>query len=223
VPALKWDQGVVAERDAVHQWLLEHVIVSRETLEAFDTYAALLSKWSERINLVGPSTIDHLWTRHIVDCAQLLLAAGPAAKRWVDFGSGAGLPGLVIGTLLRDDPDARVILIEPSKKRCAFLREATRATGACVEIRDEKVETAVPERVDIVTARAFTSLDRLLGYSEPWLALGGKGLFPKGEDVQNELHAASTNWSFRHRISSSLSDARGCILEVEGLTRVDYG
>jgi 16S rRNA (guanine527-N7)-methyltransferase len=201
-------------------WLQDHLNVSRETLDKLEAYSALLIKWAPKINLVGLSTVETLWTRHIIDSAQLLWIAGPKALRWVDFGSGAGLPGFIIAILLSEEPGSEITLVEPSAKRCAFLREAARKCEAKVMIRQEKIEAVEARAVDIVTARAFASLDELLMHASPWLRYGGKALFPKGQDVQRELVSASTNWTFRHKLHTSLTDARGCILEVEGLTGV---
>jgi 16S rRNA (guanine527-N7)-methyltransferase len=201
-------------------WLQDNLNVSRETLDKLEAYSALLVKWAPKINLIGTSTIETLWTRHIIDSAQLLWIAGPAALRWVDFGSGAGLPGLIIAILLSETPASEVTLVEPSAKRCAFLREAARRCGAKIIIMEQKIEEVEARAVDIVTARAFAPLDALLAHTYPWLQFGGKALFPKGQDVQREQALASTNWAFRHKLHTSLTDARGCILEVEGLTGV---
>jgi 16S rRNA (guanine527-N7)-methyltransferase len=214
VPDNKGGQAIAQE------WLQDELNVSRETLDKLETYSALLLKWAPKINLIGTSTIESLWTRHIIDSAQLLWIAGPKALRWVDFGSGAGLPGLIIAILLSGQAGAEITLVEPSSKRCAFLREASRKCGASIALLEQKIEAVEARAVDVVTARAFAPLDALLAHAYPWLQLGGKALFPKGQDVQREQALASTNWTFRHKLHTSLTDARGCILEVEGLTGV---
>ena len=108
---------------------LRLVPVSRETEERLATFVELLDRWRHKINLISNPTFASVWTRHIADSAQLI-ALAPDAKRWVDLGSGAGFPGLVIAIQLADVPGAVVHCIESDGRKCAFLREATRATGA---------------------------------------------------------------------------------------------
>lgn len=188
--------------------------VSRETIDRFEAYQAILIKWALRINLVGASTLSAFWDRHILDSAQILPFAHPKARTWVDFGSGAGFPGLVLAAMLHDRPDNKVTLIEASTKRCGFLREAARAMQVHVEIVNDKLENVAARPVDVITARAFTALDRLLSYAEPWQGPHTQSLFPKGEEVSAELAQASTNWLFKSTIHPSVSDVRGCIVEI---------
>ena len=108
---------------------LRLVPVSRETEDRLATFVELLDRWRHKINLISNSTFPSVWTRHIADSAQLM-ALAPQAKRWVDMGSGAGFPGLVIAIQLADVPGAIVHCIESDGRKCAFLREAARATGA---------------------------------------------------------------------------------------------
>src|SRR5271169_6987192 len=136
---------------------LRLVPVSRETGDRLAAFVDLLARWRTRTNLIAESTFASVWTRHIADSAQLL-ALAPAAKRWVDMGSGAGFPGLVIAIQLADVPGAIVHCIESDGRKCAFLREAARATGAAAQIHPVRLEAMDPESlgtVDAVTARAF--------------------------------------------------------------------
>jgi 16S rRNA (guanine527-N7)-methyltransferase len=192
--------------------------VSRETLLALESYEALIKKWAHQINLIGPSTINHFWTRHVLDCAQLLPLSGSGTTKAADFGTGAGLPGLILARLLQDQVDhGQMILVEASAKRCGFLREGARTLGVNVKIIQEKIETVMPEKVDFVTARAFAPLTKLLEYSYPWSQQGARLVFFKGEDVQREIDQASTNWTFQSRVTPSITDSRGCLVEIEDL------
>jgi 16S rRNA (guanine527-N7)-methyltransferase len=192
--------------------------VSRETMLNFERYQLLLLKWARRINLVGPSTLANFWDRHISDCAQLLPIMGSNTLKIADFGAGAGLPGLVLAALLKDRADgSHVTLVEASSKRCAFLREAARILDVRVTIINEKIEDVVAYPIDIVTARAFAPLDKLLSYSHPWAQLGARIVLLKGEDVQREIEEASTNWAFQSRIDTSVTDSRGCVVEILNL------
>jgi 16S rRNA (guanine527-N7)-methyltransferase len=189
--------------------------VSRETLLDFEGYEALLKKWAKQINLIGPSTVTHFWSRHVLDCAQVLPLAGPNVVTAADFGTGAGLPGLILARLLQDQsPKAHMILVEASAKRCGFLREAARLLGVATTIINDKIEITPAQPVNLVTARAFAPLDKLLAFAYPWAGLQARLIFFKGEDVQREIDEASTNWAFQSRVTQSITDSRGCLVEI---------
>src|SRR6266853_3582408 len=138
--------------------------VSRETLERLDRFVALLLTWQRTTNLIAPSTVLNLWTRHIADSLQLLSFV-PDARIWVDLGAGGGFPGLVIACALADRPGAHVYLVESNHKKAAFLREAQRLTTAPATVhatRSEEFVASFEGRADVVTARALAPLKPLL-------------------------------------------------------------
>lgn len=195
--------------------------VSRETATRLDRFAAELLTWQRRINLIAPSTVGQLWTRHIADSLQLLEFM-PSALRWVDLGSGAGFPGLVIACALADRAKAEVHLIESNAKKAAFLREATRVTRAPAIVHAKRIETFANEfggSADVVTARALAPLTALFAYSARLLKAGAIGLFPKGQDVGVELTEASKYWTFSHELIPSRTDPKGRIVKVRALER----
>src|SRR5688572_2312483 len=118
-----------AEQHADRARAFELTPVSRETSRRLDLFVEVLLQWQQKTNLIGASTIPHLWTRHIADSLQLLPLA-PTARRWIDLGSGAGFPGLVIAAALADETGTEVHLVESNSKKAAFLREAARRIGA---------------------------------------------------------------------------------------------
>src|SRR5271170_6161560 len=139
---------------------LRLVPVSRETEDRLAIFIELLDRWRHKTNLISNTTFPSVWTRHIADSAQLI-ALAPEATRWIDMGSGAGFPGLVIAIQLAEVPGAVVRLIESDQRKCAFLREAVRATAAPATIHATRVEAVDPssfEPVDAVAARAFAPL-----------------------------------------------------------------
>jgi 16S rRNA (guanine527-N7)-methyltransferase len=197
------------------------VPVSREIAARLDRFVALLLQWQTRINLIAPSTIPAIWTRHIADSLQLLELA-PQAKCWVDLGSGGGFPGIPIGCALAGVPGARVHLVESNAKKAAFLREAVRHIGAPAIVHPVRIEEFMrnfSERPDVVTARALAPLQDLLALAEPLLKTGAKGLFPKGQDVDAELTLASKCWSMQMELVPSKTDPRARIVVVDGLRR----
>jgi 16S rRNA (guanine527-N7)-methyltransferase len=195
--------------------------VSDDALARLDKYAALLSEWQSRINLVAPSTVPQLWTRHIADSLQLLRHA-PDAKIWIDLGSGAGFPGIPVACALAQTPGAQVHLVESTGKKAAFLREAVRITGAPAVVHAERIENfgeSYAGRTDVVTARALAPLSSLLDQAFPFMAEGAIGLFLKGQDVGAELTDSSKRWSVDATKASSVTDPEGCVLIVRSLNR----
>ena len=185
--------------------------VSRETLSRLEAYAELLTGWSTRINLVGRDTLPDLWRRHILDSAQLLAFVPDQARSMADLGSGAGLPGLVLAIL----GVPGVELVEADSRKCAFLREALRITGATALIRPCRIEAVPRHPVDLVTARGCAPRDRLLGLAEPFLGPDSPCLFLKGERVEEELTAARENWTMAVSRCPSRSDPRGVVLRLQ--------
>lgn len=197
---------------------LKLIPVSRETEQRLATYVDLLARWRKVTNLISTTTFAEVWSRHVADSAQLL-ALAPGAKRWVDLGSGAGFPGMVIAIQLADEPGAMVHLIESDQRKCAFLREVARVTGAAAKIHATRIETISPEAllpVDAVTARAFAPLPILLDFAKVWLTSGAVGVFPRGKTTEAQLRDIPDSTDFRFETVASKIDARTAILIVRG-------
>lgn len=192
--------------------------VSRESFSRLQAYVALLLKWQARINLIGPSTAEQVWSRHIADALQLIPLLPPGAKSLADLGSGAGIPGLVLSIAT----GLQVHLYESSGKKVAFLREAIRLTKAAAIVHQARIE-ALQERpkVDVVLARAYAPLEKLLGHAAPFMADGAIGLFHKGQDIDIELTAATKCWRMAFTKHQSVTDPSGVILEVREASRVN--
>lgn len=189
--------------------------VSRETLDRLRTYADLLRRWQGTINLVGPKTLDDLWRRHMLDSAQLLPMA-PGARSWIDLGSGAGFPGLVLAILGAPE----VHLIESNARKCAFLREAARLSGVVAKVHNARIEALEPWPTDAVVARALAPLGRLLELAVPFCETDSVCLFPKGLDVENELTEATKYWKMKVERHVSASNPAGTVLRLTEVSRV---
>lgn len=193
--------------------------VPRETIHRLARYEELLSHWQKSTNLIAPSTLPQLWSRHFADSAQLLTLA-QNARLWLDLGSGAGFPGMVVALLGAGRPGFRVHLVETSRKKCAFLAEVARATQAPVEIHamriEDLAETADRLAPDVVSARALAPLPRLFELVSPFFGPGTRGLFLKGREASTEIEAARAAWDFAVRQHPSLT-ADSHILEVTAL------
>ena len=200
---------------------LKLVPVSREAEKRLDRFVGLLLTWQKKQNLIAPSTLGEIWTRHVADSLQLL-AVAPAAKTWADFGSGGGFPGIPIACALADKPGTMVHLIESNGKKAAFLRESVRVLGVPATVHHMRVEDfgdSCAEPVEVVTARALAPLKDLFAQALPWIERGAIGLFPKGQDVEAELTDAAKYWSIIATKVPSVTGPGGQIVVLRGLSK----
>jgi len=192
--------------------------VSRETLDRLAAFVALLEKWQGRTNLVAASTLGDVWRRHVADSAQLV-SLFPEAQNWLDLGSGAGFPGLVIA-IIRAERRGHVDLVESDGRKAAFLRQAIFTTSVPATVHQERVEALTSTwktPADIVTARALAPLARLLEYTAPVVAHGVRAAFPKGREYQREIDEASKSWDFDLVKHKSKVEDDAVILEITRL------
>jgi 16S rRNA (guanine527-N7)-methyltransferase len=200
--------------------------VSHETVVKLEKYADLLRTWQKAVNLVAPSTLDQIWHRHLADSAQLAALVPPDAKSFADLGSGGGFPGVVLAIMLAERGPLAMTLIESDIRKGAFMREVIRQTGLksqgiSVEILSMRIENRVTQlkvgAVDVVTARALASLDRLLQYASPLFDDTTVGLFLKGRDTEREIQEAELNWQFDCRTTPSRTEPDAFVVEVRHL------
>lgn len=186
--------------------------VSRETLE---TYVALLLKWNQKINLIGPSTESEIWERHIEDSLQIVPLIPKDAKSIVDLGSGAGLPGLVVATQIQSP----ITLIERDQRKCAFLAEAIRICGFDHVTLSNSDASNSQVKYDVIMARALASIDILLGLAESMIMENSICFFPKGKTYANEIVEAEVTWNFTYQITQSRTQNDAVILAISNIKR----
>ena len=190
--------------------------VSRETLNGFYEYETLLSKWNEKINLVSKNTLVDIWERHFLDSGQIIKHVEVSGKRWVDVGSGAGFPGLVVALLLRDRKiDCDLVVVEKNPKKVFFLNEVIRKLNLSVEVVNDNIDNLEPLNADILTARAFSELKNLIEIAFRHRKKEGICLFLKGENYRMELDKTLNYWFFDYEIIDSLSSSSGKIIRVK--------
>lgn len=206
--------------DKVKCILTDDLNVSRETIQDLDRMVELLKKWNKTINLVGKSTINDVWGRHILDSAQMWAKRPENLKIWVDLGSGGGFPALVLAILAKEKmPDVKFHLIESDARKCAFLRNVSRETSLNTKIHITRIENAEPIKADIVSARALASVDALLGFSQKFMADSAYCLFLKGQACATEVERARESWCFQSEVTESMSDEAGAILKIWNIKR----
>lgn len=193
--------------------------VKHEAIVDLKLFQAQLAKQNEVMNLVGPATIPHFWSRHVLDSAQLL-DRRPDARVWADLGAGAGFPGIVLAILLKhsDGPAPQVYLIDSLAKRCRFLQGLVDELNLPAMVINDRAENLDIE-VDVVTARAFAPFPKLFGFAQSFFRNGAEGWFLKGENVESELAEAGKQWRFEVDQYESLSDPRGRVVHIRRLKR----
>jgi 16S rRNA (guanine527-N7)-methyltransferase len=188
--------------------------VSRETLDKLQAYAELLREESARQNLVSASTLDGLWDRHIVDSAQLVRVEPRAGASWVDIGSGAGLPGVVVACIV----EGPVTLVEPRRLRADFLHKLCESLQLNARVVHGKAERA-GGKFEVITARAVSSLERLLEISAHLSTRKTVWALPKGRSAAAELVEARRTWQGEFHVEQSVTDAESFIVVATGVRK----
>ena len=197
--------------------------VSRETFSLLERLAALVEKWNKSINLISKSTVPNLWDRHILDSVQIYYATQVSFKRWLDIGSGAGFPGLVLAILAKEkNIDGEIILVESDKRKCAFLYTVRRDLNLNLSIINKRIEECDPQNADIISARALANLTKLFDLSFNHKCENTTFIFPKGRSWQEELVAAEKTWNFSWKAVNSITDSQAVVLKIGELSRAKY-
>ena len=190
--------------------------ISQVTRQKFEIYTDRLVHWQKVKNLVSHSSMQHVWKRHFLDSFQVQ-ACAPSARIWADLGSGAGFPGLVTAILLSETVGSCVHLIESDHRKCAFLREVSRETGAAAEIHHGRIESVLPTLgpdIEAISARALAPLSDLIGMAAHLLLKGAVGIFPKGQDVAAELTDLAMDSRFAIDLVPSATDSHARVAIV---------
>ena len=175
--------------------------VSRETMDRISAYVDLLRAESGRQNLVSASTLEQVWERHILDSAQLVRFEPRPDSAWVDIGSGAGLPGIVIACLVKGP----VTLVEPRALRAGFLTQIVRELHLNCTVVQSKAER-VSGKFGVITGRAVAALPRFLSMCEHLSTRKTQWVLPKGRSAQSELEHARCSWQGVFHVEQSISD-----------------
>ena len=203
------------EETEARAWVERSFDVPRGTMDRLDAFAALLREENERQNLVAKSSVSQLWSRHIADSAQLLRFAPSPQASWIDLGTGAGFPGLIVAALHQGP----VTLVEERRLRADFLCRAATLLEVEVEIVDRKAERMAARPFDVISARAFAPLARLLYLGTSFSTKNSLWVLPKGRNAARELEALDRSWQGEFRLEPSLTDAQAEIIIASGVYR----
>lgn len=202
--------------DEARDWLKGSAHVSRGTMDRLERYVSLLLLESERQNLISASTRDHVWSRHIVDSAQLVPLVPFSTGVWIDLGAGAGLPGIVVATLF----DGEVVLVDSRRKRVEFLQQVIdelKITNVRAEL--SRVETFASRPASVISARAYAPLPKLLSSAQHLADRHSFWLLPKGKSWQGELELAKAEWLGTFHVEHSITDPDSAIVVARDVRR----
>ena len=206
---------LITSNDEARDWFANALHVPRETMDKLEQFEALLLVEMDQQNLIAASTVDALWARHFVDSAQLMLHLDGADKGpWIDLGSGAGLPGIVVAIL---DPERPVHLVESRALRCDFLERVARDIGLDnVTVHHSRLELVPTLDASVISARAFAPLDKLLRVAHRFSTEKTRWLLPKGKNAVNELESTSKAWQRLFHVEHSVTDTDSRLLVGTG-------
>lgn len=204
--------------DEAQDWLRSELRVSRETLDKLGRYRSLVLAGAEEQNLIARSTFDVFWTRHIVDSAQLVpLAEGVGPGDWLDMGSGAGMPGIVVAILSKRP----VHLVEERRGRVAFLNRVIQELDlANAQVFGCKVQALRHKPAAIISARAFAPLPKLFELAHSFSTQKTLWLLPKGRSAREEVESARENWQGAFHVKQSLTDSEAAIVVATDVRKV---
>jgi 16S rRNA (guanine527-N7)-methyltransferase len=194
--------------------------VSRETFTDLQTFAGMLTQWQKIKNLVALDALDDLWERHIWDSAQLVPFLSENST-WVDIGSGAGFPGIVLAVFAKQKK-TRLHLVESNQRKAAFLREVGRVLSLPVSVHCIRIDAFFSEFKNypvILTARALAPMEQLLDWCEAPFLQKSNAFFIKGENVYDELNNCASKWDLNYKIHSSRTHSLGGIVHIQTASR----
>lgn len=196
--------------DAAVRWVRDQPSITAETIERLECFVQMLKVENELQNLVSKSSLHQVWQRHIVDSLQLLaMASGPTISKWLDLGTGAGFPGLVIAAC---DPDVKMTLVESRSRRVEWLRRAAGALGLKnVHVEGQRLELVLAERFDIISARAFAPMTTLIPEAARFSTKETVWILPKGKTAANDL-ATLNDWDHTFHVEQSITDPQAGIV-----------
>ena len=197
--------------------------VSRETFSLLERLGTIVEKWNKAINLISKSTVPNIWERHILDSVQIYYATQGNFKRWLDIGSGAGFPGLVVAILASEkSDDSEIVLVESDKRKCAFLHTVRRELNLNLSIINNRIDYCDTQNADIISARALANLTKLFELSFKHMCENTTFIFPKGRSWREEIVAAEKTWNFSWEAVNSITDSQAVVLKIGELSRAKY-
>ena len=207
--------SIISTEQESREWLEQNLNVSRETVERLASFISVLEEEAQHQNLIAPSTFANIWSRHIVDSAQLLSLARsnghkPSDGVWLDLGTGAGFPGIVIALI----SEWNVMMVESRARRTEYLERVVEKFELQdnTQIKDIRLEKLDSFPAAVISARAFAPLEKLLTLASRFSTEKTLWLLPKGQNATNELDGLSRKWQHLFHVKHSITDEKARIL-----------
>lgn len=190
--------------------------LTQNQIHNLENYVILLLQQNLNYNFIGQSTIKDIWDRHILDCAQLIKLIDTPSAKFADFGSGCGLPGIILSILGLKE----MHLVEKSYRKAEFLRQAKLLSKNRVFVHQAKIEELSDLKFDCITSRALAPLPKLLHYNLDFLKPDGYCLFLKGKKLNEEIAKAKKEYSFEFEKFGSLTSSESNIIKIKNIKKL---
>ncbi len=202
------------KKDLVISEIKKLTNLNESQIRNIEDFVILLLQENGNFNFIGKSTIDDIWNRHILDCAQLMQFFDDKNAKFADFGTGAGLPGIILSILGLKE----MHLVEKSYRKCEFLRKAKRISQNRIFVHQGKIEELSGQEFDCITSRALAPLEKLLTFTNPFLKKDGYCLFLKGKSLPKEIEAAKSTFKFDYELFPSLTSKESNIIKISNIS-----
>ena len=193
--------------------IVSEFVLNKTQVDKLDFYLSSIIKHNKHTNLIGKSTIENIWDRHVLDCLQLTKHINNKKLRIIDLGTGAGLPGV----LLSIAGYQKILMVDSVKKKTDFVRKIIKDLSLTAKIQNKRIENPPTSRHDIVVSRALAPLVKLLTYARLYSNKNTTSLFLKGKNAISEIDIASKKFFFEFEKIKSLSSDEGCILKINNI------
>jgi 16S rRNA (guanine527-N7)-methyltransferase len=193
--------------------IVSEFVLNKTQVDKIDFYLSSIIKYNKHTNLIGKSTIENIWDRHVLDCLQLTKHITNKKLRILDLGTGAGLPGV----LLSIAGHQKVLMVDSVKKKTDFVRKIIKDLSLTAKIQNKRIEKPPTSQHDIVVSRALAPLVKLLTYARMYSNKNTTSFFLKGKNAISEIDIASKEFFFEFEKIKSLSSDDGCILKINNI------
>ena len=195
--------------------IISYFNLSKNQVEKIEFFILKVISYNKHTNLVGKSTIENVWERHILDCIQLSKNINEKKLKIFDLGTGAGLPGILLSII----GFKNVLMVDSVKKKTDFVKGKIKDLSLIAKVQNKRIEKVRTDKQDIIVSRALAPLNNLLTYALLHSEKNTTLLFLKGRSVNNEIDIAMKNFNFDFKKFKSLSGGGGCILQIKNFIK----
>ncbi len=188
----------------------EIIKINEEQFKSLESYVKFLIEYNNKLNLIGKSTIDDIWNRHIIDSLQIIKLINNNNLSIADLGSGAGFPGIPLSIVFAKN----ITLFEKSPKKCQFLNEAKKFSKNTIIIKNENLYNVRNNSFDIIVSRALANINLLLEFSNNLKKQNTNLIFLKGRKIYEEIEEASKYWKIEYQLFDSITSDDGKIIKI---------